>query len=386
MVQISNAVRQVNPLQILRCTEALGSIRPAALVVTGFVLAVLVAAACAATRSDLMVALGGLLALGIAGAGVSGAGVLLMDQARSIEPRSMMDAGVFGFMCLLRFIVLGLIFSAILLALALVAALVFFICKIPYLGPFLMAFAFPVFVVVFGFALFSFMAVIGPLSMPALWEGRGITEALAMVIAIARERLVYVIVSFIVLYLVCSIVFAIVWGIVTSGVIATGVVAAPIIGSDFSPTTLLAMGAAGALAGFNALQGSGHLVAVALSLSVLGAIVAALFAQVWIMGVNLVYLGVAGEVDAAGASALLESGLQGARRKVEEVNRAAHEAAERARQSAQARSAAAAAAPSAAPAQATATAAPQAAAQCPGCKAAIAPGDLFCGNCGYKLR
>ena len=145
MTRLSGSLQQVSIGHIVRCADALTMVKPAVLVVTSFLVATLVAAAGASMvqTSYVIMVLAGILASCIAAAGVSGAGVLLMDRAREIELRSLVNAGVFGFMCLFKASILGLIYLLIFLAVTAVAALLFFLCKMPGIGPFLLGLTFP---------------------------------------------------------------------------------------------------------------------------------------------------------------------------------------------------------------------------------------------------
>src|SRR5450755_2303673 len=71
------------------------------------------------------------------GTGVNGAGLLQMDHARGISPRSLADALVHGLMCIPKLIVLGLALAAVEIAVFVALAVLLLICKIPFLGPLL---------------------------------------------------------------------------------------------------------------------------------------------------------------------------------------------------------------------------------------------------------
>jgi hypothetical protein len=97
-----------------------------------------------------MTFLGVLIWIVAAGTGVNAAGLLHMDDARGISPRSTVDALVQGLMCIPKLIALAILLFLVELAVFLVIAIVLFICKIPFLGPVLFTVAFPVSVVVAG--------------------------------------------------------------------------------------------------------------------------------------------------------------------------------------------------------------------------------------------
>jgi len=127
------------------------------------------------------------------------------------------------------------------------------------------------------------------------------------------------------------------------------------------------------------------------------------------MGSILIYLRVAADLDPSEAERLIGERLDEAKRKAqalkEESQRRAEEAqkrlrqqqeaAQQARAEAEARARAAEAAeaarkapvvePVAEPVPEPGAAGANLARQCPQCKAAIEPGDRFCGECGYRL-
>ena len=116
-------------------------------------------------------------------------GLLHMDHARGISPRSTVDALVYGLMCIPKLIALGILLFLVELAVFLVIAILLFICKIPFLGPVLFAVVFPVSVVVAGITVLGlFLCML--LSLPAIWQGASIMRALSQTLAIARSRIV----------------------------------------------------------------------------------------------------------------------------------------------------------------------------------------------------
>ena len=372
MTRLSGSLRQVSFGHIVRCADALTMVKPALLVVTSFLVATLVTAAgtSMAQTSTSIVMLAGLLSFCIAAAGVSGAGVLLMDQAREIELRSLVDAGVFGFMCLLKALLLGLIYLLIFLAVTAVAALLFFLCKIPGIGPLLLALTFPPIALIFGVMIFSLFVVVVPLTLPALWEGKSVTETLGIVLAAIKERLIMVVVSFLLLYAICVVVGGVVAVVMLGGMSSTLAIASQIIGPrdialDFGNLLGSLLGAVGG--------GSGHVVALSIDFALMMAVVVALLSQVWIMGINLVYLSVVDGLDTAGAQQAIREGIEKTKQKAEEMKRHAQDAAAHARQAAEeARGRSASAAPDVP--------------RCPACNGVVTASAVFCGHCGHNLR
>jgi hypothetical protein len=135
--------------------------------------------------------------------------------------------------------------------------------------------------------------------------------------------------------------------------------------------------------------GGGYAIAGGIGGALLWAIAATLVSQVWLLGLNLVYLRVSEGLDAKATEAALAQGLAEARRKTAEMGQKAKEAAERAREQARQYNA-----PAAAPAAAASiSAAPPVVTQptamamaCPACRATITTDDLFCGACGHRLK
>ena len=370
MTHLSGSLRQVSIGHIVRCADALTMVKPALLVVTSFVAATLVTAAGAsmAQTSVVIVMLAGLLAFCIAAAGVSGAGVLLMDRAREIEQRSLVDASVFGFLCLLKALPLGLIYLLIFLAAALVAGLVFLLCKIPGIGPLLLALTFPPVALIFGVMIFSMFVVVVPLSLPALWEGKSVTETLGVLLAAIKERLIMVVVSFLLLYAICAVVGGVIAAVILGGISSAGALAMQVIGREISlPDVGYLFGSL--MSGMGG--GSGYMVALSIDSALMLAVVVALLSQVWIMGINLVYLSAVEGLDTAGAQQAIREGIEKTKQKAEEMKQHAQDAAAHARQAAEGARAA-----SAAPGVL----------HCPACNGVVKVGAVFCGHCGHNLR
>jgi hypothetical protein len=315
-----------------------------------------------------------LIYAGIAGTGISATGIMLLDRARETPPRSLSDALVFGFICFLKACVIGIAIGAAALLFGLVAAILYFICKIPGVGPLLLFFTHPVLVVLAGlFAFFS--GIFAALSAPALWDGDTITQAIAKSIAILKERAVTTVLYLLVMGFVTAIILGIIGAVIVPGYfsmtgLAAGIVGANV-GADMSMLTNLPMALMYLSSG-----ASGHVLSMMLAAAVLAMFVVAAALQVQLMGINLVYLGVSEGVDMAAAESMLKHQFDQAKAKAEEARQRAIVAAERAKAAAQqARSTA----PAGVPAQAGAL-------LCPGCNAAISPTDAFCQNCGHKLK
>ncbi|NIF81933.1 zinc ribbon domain-containing protein [Comamonas sp. Tr-654] len=265
-------------------------------------------------------------------AGSSGVGIMLMDKARNEPVRSFSAAASAGLLCLPKFLLVGLAVLLATLAYYLLAAVIYFVCKIPVLGSILAFVAHPILVLVAAALLIAMIWVVGPLMGPALWSGLSVKAALANVLSIARKRLVEVVLMEVVLYvilgLVCFMLFA---GLVPATVSLTGM--AMSITGDAGSMAGMFMGGGygrGYGGGFNpmGMMGGGSTGLIA-GLGVLYCVVGALLAQVAIMGMNLIYLQARESVDPAEAEGALDSLIGDVRKKAEEAKAQTMAAAER---------------------------------------------------------
>jgi hypothetical protein len=323
--------------------------------------------------------LGGLVSMVVIWTGVNAAGVLLMDQAKGVPPRGIVDALVYGLMCIPKVFVLGLVFFAVALAVFIVIALVYVVCKIPVLGPLLYTVAFPLSVVVAGVTIFGLFVCMF-LALPAIWEGAGIMSAVAQSLAIARQRIVETLLMMAFVWLLSFIVGMIVFGVLGMGMIPSISMSAWILGAGGGGLG----GLMGAMQGYGG--GGGHAIAGSIGSGVLFAIAATLVSQVYLLGQNIVYLRVSEGLDASATQQALQHKIDEARKRAADMGQKAREAAERARE--QSRQSAA---PPVAPAAQFDSTLPSAhtappALSCPACHATVTPEDVFCQSCGHRLK
>ncbi len=340
--------------------------------VTGFVLAGVIGAGLA-SLGFFGPLLGALVSLVAIWTGANAAGVLLMDQARGVAPRSIVDALVYGLMCVPKVIVLGLAFFAVALGVFIVLMLVYLVCKVPFLGPLLYVVALPLSIVVAGVTMWGLFVCMF-LSLPAIWEGRGLMEAIAQSLTIVRTRLVETLLLMTFVGLLAMIVGLIVFGVLGVGFVPAISLSAKILGGSSELGGLM-----GALQGFG---GGGHVIAGGIGIGVLWLIAATLVSQVYLLGLNLVYLRVIEGLDVQGTQQALQGKIDEARRRAADMGQKAREAAERARE--QGRQTAQPA-PAALDATTPAVRAP-APMTCPACHAAVTTDDVFCEACGHKLK
>lgn len=318
-----------------------------------------------------MAFLGGLCLFVASATGVNAAGVLLMDQARGVPSRSLVDAIGTGLLCIPKFVLLGLALFAVSLVVFIAIAIVFFVCKIPVLGPILFVLVFPLSVVISGLTLCGLFLCMF-LALPAIWEGATITGAIAQALAIARSRLVESMLLLAVVWVLSTVVGFIVFGVLFTGLMPTIGMSASILGGDGIGSLLGMMrhrGEFGDSGGFGSdgsvgMGGAGYTIAAGIGGGLLWALAGSLLTLVNLLGLNLVYLRVTEGLDSAAAEAELKSRLDDARR----------------------RAAAPASPPAAAPpADATMPTMAKALA-CPQCLSPVGRDDAFCGDCGHKLK
>lgn len=355
----------------------------------------------------LLAFLGGLF-LFVAGAtGISAAGVLLMDQARGVPSRSLVDAVVYGLLCIPKFIVLGLALVLMAAAVFLVLAIAYFICRIPVLGPILFVAVFPLSVVMSGLTLCG-LSLCMFLALPAIWEGAPITRAIAQTLAIARSRLVETLLLLVVVGLLAGVVGFIVFSVLFTGLMPSIGLSASVLGGDglYSMMGMLRHGGAdvGGMGAGGGDGAAGYAIAAGLGAGLLWALAGSLVSLVYLLGLNLVYLRVTEGLDVAATEAALKTRLDGARRQAADLGQKARDAAERAREQARQSAAAVQAGASAAkpptapepplppiaagPQEPPGSIAPTAAAPltCPQCLSAVGKEDVYCGVCGHRLK
>ena len=253
------------------------------------------------------------------GTGVNAAGLLQMDHARRISPRSTADALVYGLMCIPKLIVLALAFFAVEIVVFIVIAILLLICKIPVLGPILFTVIFPVSVVLAGVTIVGlFICLV--LSLPAIWQGASISRALAQTLAIVRGRLVEAV---LLLVLVGFIGFAV--GFVVFGVLAAGLM--PTLGMSLSIVGFGGLGMESIAA--MSQGGGGHAIAGVIGGALLWAIAASLVGQVQLLGLSIVYLRVTEGLDLTSAEEAFRATLDDAKRRTAELGERARQATQR---------------------------------------------------------
>ena len=366
--------------QLLRATEGLTQLRSMGLMFLTLLVSGLL--------FGLGVRLGmvGILLLGLVSAvvsvaGTAAVGIMLLDKAKNQEPRSLKEAFMAGLGCVPKIILYLLLLVALFVALSVVAAVLYYICKIPFIGPVLLFFVHPALVLVAASIFIVLLWLVAPILMPALWDGRSLKDGIGLVLAVARERLIQVVVMVLVLYILLGIVYL----VVASGFVPGFMVMSGLAGGITGGSSM--MGAMGG--GFDGMGGSsGAVVALALSSLVIISVVMALLMQVMFMGYSLIYLMATDGLDAHATEESLQAGMALAREKARQAQEKARQAAEKMRNAA---SAVGSATPAHAATPVDPSAVDSAASQptptplrCSACFEVVNPDDMFCGHCGHK--
>lgn len=322
---------------LARAAEGLTQWRPLllgflTLLVTG---ALVVFSTWLAVKAGIFMYLIGMLAAMVALlAGSSGVGIMLMDKARNEPVRSFSAAASAGLLCLPKFLLVGLVIFVATLAYSLLAAVIYFVCKIPFIGGILAFVAHPILVLVAAALLITLIWVIGPLMGPALWSGLSVKAALANVLSIARQRLLEVVLMEVVLYVILGLISIMLFaGLVPATAYLTSLALS--ITGDINAMAGMFMGGGyygrGYGGGFSpmGMMSNGSSTGIFAGLGVLYCVIGALLAQVAIMGMNLIYLQARESVNPDDAEDALDSLIGDVRKKAEEAKAQTMAAAER---------------------------------------------------------
>jgi hypothetical protein len=327
--------------------------------------------------------------------GFSTTGFILQAQMAGRPQPSIRDALLRALVTLPRLLGVGVLLLLLLLGVALVVALLLLICKIPGVGPLLYAVVFPVCVIVTGVVAFSLLYITA-LSGPSVWNGNTTLQTIFLLVAIARQRLIAVVVQALLLGLLAAVVGGIVFGVLMLGMGFTGALSFSIIGDAngllapaFAQRGGMGMGGGGA-------EGYALVAMIAgMTLNVIGLLLPVL---VSIAGYCLIYTSITEGLNTRD----IEDRLRAARDKASDSLHQARlqmaapaPAPEPAPEPPTVPPAAPPAAtpppepPAAAPTPAPAPPAlqdPPAAPACPACQQPVGEADAFCGHCGHKLK
>lgn len=382
MSSVAGGVQPTRMAGLMRAADAFRNVRAVLTLFATFLLIFLVLGLFGLTRSAGGMAVGFLLALLVWLIGISSAGIQYMNQVHGLDAKSA-DPGLIGAVLAgAKLVGMAVIFFICSLIFLIPISILLFICKIPGIGPFLLAIVIPVSTIlsaVFYFGLWVAFA----LSAPAVWEGNTIMGSLARVYAIARNRGFEGMVMLILLSILCGLLALLVFAGFGTGYAMTLGLAGSILKQGIGGGGML--GAFGGL--FSSLmsmasgmRGSGNALGIAFGTLLLLGVMWPIIIAPWVMGLNLVYVGLSEGLDSSAAEGQLAAGLAQAKQKAAEMQELARQRATEM----QARAQQAAAERSASINQSRE--APPSALACPGCSQAITASDVFCGNCGHKLQ
>lgn len=376
---------------LLDSVDAVRNWRAVALMMATLAAAMLVASLgfALARVSFVFTALFVLAAYVVAFYGANAVGMMMMDEAHGQPARPVSAAVLSSLATSHRLILLLLLVGLVYLVGFLALALVLFLCKIPVLGPVLYTVVFPVSVVVVGIALFAVPTVIFPLAAPAIWSGGGVMASLSQLSAIARKRLIMVLLLMVAVAFIAFFVGSLIGAVLFTGTATTALLSVPILGAGGMDPTALMGGMAG-MGGYGmGGGGGGHAIAAMVGGGLLFAVGFTLPGLVYLRGACTVYLRAIDGLDLAAEQAAFEEKLAAAREKAKNMQAQAQATAQQyaARKDTPATPADA---PAATPAlAATPVIAPApvatAAAHCPSCQGEVAADDRFCGHCGHPL-
>jgi hypothetical protein len=327
-----------------------------------------------------------LVAALVATSGVSGAGILLMDQARNIESRGIMDAFVSGVMSVLKFVLIFILDGLALLLFAVACALLLLVCKIPGIGPALYTLVFPLMILLSGAVFAALFFVVIPMTMPAIWDDSSIKGVYARRWAFFENRLVQIVIGLIALLLIIGVVAGIIDAILFAGFSFTAGLSVPILNQGFDISSLK-----GNMMGVMSGEGNGYFTAAVLGGGLLFLVAMSIPGLVYLLGINLIYLGAMEGLDISAAEKRVGQAMDEAKRRAEETKARAAEAAQRARDAADAQRARMTQSQpvnsmDASKVAQSPVATPATKLICPGCGVAITAEDVFCGECGHKLK
>ncbi len=399
---------------MLSAIDAFKNVRAMVLLALTFVASALIggafAALAASTHSSVIGFIGFLLAVGIVFYGLNAVGIMMMKDAQGLTQQSISDAVLLSLYTSHRVLAVAVLEGLIVLGAVLAIALVLFVCKIPFLGPLLYTVVFPLSAIILGVLVFSLFYVMLPLTGPAVWNGSTVFQVIARLSLVVRTRLIEVVLSLVLLFLMAGFVSLVIFGVIGTGVMMTAAMSAGILSMGDIGTGGMGMaGMMGMMMG--GAGGGGYAIAGGLGGGLLVAIASVIPALIMTKGVCLIYLNTTRGLDFAASEAQIGDGLAAVKRRAEEARERARQLAEQHRPATAGNDANTGpavvppTAPTSAPASSTSpplaplsalpsglpsglppASAAAAGLSCPNCHVAVSPDDVFCGNCAHKLK
>ncbi|MDB6000721.1 MAG: hypothetical protein JWP52_2420 [Rhizobacter sp.] len=226
--------------------------------------------------------------------GGSAAGLMMMDEARGVAVRSIGDALRASLAIAHRLLAVLIVMLAGYAIAAAVLLGLLWLCRLPFAGVALFGLVVPLAVVGTGLAALSMVAVVVPMTAPAVWSGLSAAAVLRQLIQLIRHRLLTVALLMSAVSLLTAGVGAIVTFVVMAGGRVVSQAAVLVIGINVQPQELMAglfgfglrsLGAAGA-----PIDATGFVAAAAVGGGVVFALALVLPGLVYLRGACTVYI------------------------------------------------------------------------------------------------
>lgn len=327
-----------------------------------------ITAALAQQSSSLAVMMGlitGLAVFIVHVVGVNAVGILLSDNVWERPQRSIGDALVASLFTSHRLILILFLEAVLFLIYAIILTVVLFICKAPGVGPLLYAFIFPASAILTGAIVFALVYVAIPLAAPAVWNGSTVMQAIAMLKEVARRKLLFVVIMFLLLGFLLVVATGIIWLIVASGTSIVLSLSSVVVGMSAGGLGN-PMGMIGPIFGSGFDGASGYSLALGFGFAVLFLLGITPGFLVGMRGAAVIYRAAISDLSLAEAEAQMSQ-------RFDEIKQRTQEAKQRATMPHPTTPAAMQPTPAAQP-------------TCPSCGSVVIPDDVFCGNCGHQMK
>ena len=308
--------------------------------------------------------------------GFNAAGVLLMEEARGQPLRQVREALAAGAVAGAKLMLVLAAAGALFLVLVAATAFLFFLCKMPFLGPVLFALVGPLSAALLGIFITAGLFLLLPLAAPAVWAGEGVGGALARVALVAQRKLLTAMVLQLLLFLLALAVAGLLSLVLFSGIVSAGALSTTILGVHLGSVSIDALAHDWITRGVR----SSHVLAALVGGGVLFAVPWLVLQLILARGWCVIYLDLAAALDFRAGEARLHADLRRLKERavstarvlvtskgraeeagVPEEGTSSMAAAERAREDAED-------------------------VRCPACGSGVRLGDVFCSNCGVRLR
>lgn len=310
--------------------------------------------------------IGSIVAISVVVVGFNATGIWLSDDVWGRKQRSIMDSVMASFFTCHRLLAVLALEFLLFLVFMLGLTLIFFICKIPGIGPFFYAFAMPLGVIASGFVLFALLYIAIPLASPAIWNGTPILRTIVMLQSVARNRMLKTVVMIVLLSILTFMVIGFVSAVLVFGSMVVASLSTAVLGISslgMGSITNVFMGGGFGLNGYAYAIGFG-----VACLVLVGSIPGVLIA---LKGSSIIYREVSEGLNLDEDERSLNSRMADMKARADAARQQA--LAPRAPQE-----------PMITDRPAIVKAPPVV--TCPACQAAVTSDDLFCGECGHKLK